>query len=148
MVSSTCKKVIFLALLFPASGFLRHDVDRRCRQVPSTISLASLDTLGTRRDEIKTRLLELIASTPSNLPTSKSLTNEILDMVRKMEATCPTPNDEVVERLGGNWELLWTAQDQTSDEWGLGPLRTWIKYVLHRVSLQQIFYLANLILHG
>jgi hypothetical protein len=90
--------------------------------------LASLDE-GTemRRKEIKTQLLDLIDGTPSNLPTSKSVTNQILDVVRQMEETCPTPDQDVVGKLGGNWELLWTAQDQSSDEWGLGPLRTWIK---------------------
>ena len=78
-------------------------------------------------DGIKMRLLDLIAKTPSNMPTSKHLTQEILDVVRQLEATCPTPEDQVVQMLAGNWELLWTAQDQRSDEWGLGPLRTWIK---------------------
>ena len=78
-------------------------------------------------DGMKMRLLELIAETPSNMPTSKRLTQEILDVARQLEATCPTPDDQVVEQLAGNWELLWTAQDQRSDEWGLGPLRTWIK---------------------
>ena len=81
----------------------------------------------TRRDEVKAQLLDLIAGTPSNMPTSKSVTNQILNVVPKMEQTCPTPDEDVVEKLGGNWELLWTAQDQSSDEWGLGPLRTWIK---------------------
>ena len=76
----------------------------------------------------KERLLSLISSTPSNAPTSKDLTREILATVRELEAECPTPDSEVVPELAGNWELLWTAQDQSSDEWGLGPLRRFIKY--------------------
>jgi len=78
-------------------------------------------------DGIKMRLLDLIAETPPNMPTSKLWTQEILDVARQLEATCPTHEDQVVGQLAGNWELLWTAQDQRSDEWGLGPLRTWIK---------------------
>lgn len=77
--------------------------------------------------EIKRRLLDMIAATPSNMPTSKRQTDDILYVVRQLESNCPTPDQDVVEKLGGNWELLWTAQDQSSDEWGLGPLRTWIK---------------------
>jgi hypothetical protein len=77
--------------------------------------------------EIKRQLLDLIAATPSNLPTSKRQTDKILCVVRSLELQCPTADEDVVDKLAGNWELLWTAQDQTSDEWGLGPLRTWIK---------------------
>jgi hypothetical protein len=96
----------------------------------STTKSTSSSTEPMRSDDRKRRLLELISETPSNMPTSKRLTNEILDAVRQLEETCPTSDDKVVEQLAGNWELLWTAQDQTSDEWGLlGPVRTWIKYV-------------------
>ena len=78
-------------------------------------------------EQIKAKLLGLIATTPSNLPTSKISTSQILNVIREMEDNFPAPEEEVFEKLGGNWELLWTAQDQSSDEWGLGPLRTWIK---------------------
>jgi hypothetical protein len=76
---------------------------------------------------VKDQLLQLISTTPSNAPTSKQTTKDILAVVRELEALCPTPDGEVVQKLGGNWELLWTAQDQSSDEWGMGPLRRWIK---------------------
>jgi PAP_fibrillin len=79
------------------------------------------------REDIRTELLDLIALTPTNAPTPPRTTNEILKVIRELEALCPTPDEEVVSELGGNWELLWTSQDKTSDEWQLGPLRTWIK---------------------
>ena len=77
--------------------------------------------------DIKAELLSLVAATPSNAPTSKELTQEIFNVVAELESRCPTQDSDVVSKLGGNWELLWTAQDQSTDEWGLGPLRTWIK---------------------
>jgi hypothetical protein len=85
------------------------------------------DETNTSRERTKNQLLSLVTSTPSNGPTSKHTTNDILAVVRELEAQCPTPEADVVPMLGGNWELLWTAQDQSSDEWGLGPLRRWIK---------------------
>jgi len=78
-------------------------------------------------ERIKSLLLELISQTPSNQPTTPTLTKDILQVVRTLEETCPTADDQVLSKLAGNWELLWTAQDQKNDEWGLGPLRTWIK---------------------
>ena len=89
---------------------------------------------GTTRDNESTResvrdhVLSLISSATANAPTSKDLTTKILESVQRLEALCPTPDDEVLSTLKGNWELLWTAQDTSSDEWNLGPLRTWIKY--------------------
>ena len=82
----------------------------------------------TIRDDILNDLLELIRSTPSNSPTSIQTTDNILTIIRKLEGLCPTEDAKVLPELGGNWELLWTSQDQQSDEWRLGPLRTWIKY--------------------
>lgn len=79
------------------------------------------------REDIRTELLDLIALTPTNAPTPPSKTNEILKVIRELEALCPTPDEGVLSELGGNWELLWTSQDKTSDEWQLGPLRTWMK---------------------
>lgn len=79
------------------------------------------------RATIKAKLLDVIDSTPSNMPTSKSMTDQILEAVRSLEEECPTATDDVLEALGGNWELLWTAQDQSDDEFGLGMLRKWIR---------------------
>lgn len=68
-------------------------------------------------------LLALLDSVPSNLPTQRSLTSKILDAVKKLEATCPTDEDLVLSELSGNWELLWTAQDPSSEQFRiLNPL--------------------------
>ena len=73
----------------------------------------------------KTQLLQLLERTPSNSPTPRSLTDEILDAVRHLELECPTENVEVLEKLSGTWELLWTAQDPESPE-SNRLFRSWI----------------------
>jgi hypothetical protein len=124
---------VLLTWLFRANSLLvelAYSNKRRSHGSAGRCFAASLDKGAEtiRREETKMQLLDLIAGTPSNLPTSKSVTDQILDVVRQMEETCcPTTDEDVVEKLGGNWELLWTAQDQSSDEWGLRPLKTWIK---------------------
>ena len=68
-------------------------------------------------------LLSLLDSVPSNIPTQRSLTSKILDSVKQLEDTCPTPEDLVLSELSGNWELLWTAQDPSSEQFRiLNPL--------------------------
>ena len=79
------------------------------------------------REVVKDELLNLIQSTPSNKPTSAAFTKQILSVVRDLEDRCPTDPGDVLGTLGGNWELLWTAQDVSDNEWGLGLLRRWIK---------------------
>jgi len=64
-------------------------------------------------------LLALLDSVPSNLPTSKSLTDEILAAVDKLEDVCPVAEEDVLPELTGNWELLWTAQDRSSGQFRL-----------------------------
>lgn len=83
----------------------------------------------TEEIKIKGELLNLISSTPSNAPTPKSITNEILRLVKELEDVQLDGGDDsnVLQQLGGSWELQWTAQDQSSEEWGQGPFRTWIK---------------------
>lgn len=71
----------------------------------TTTSEAESTRLSTRNE-----LLELIASTPRNEPTSKSTTSEILSLVKRLEPLCPTPTEDVLRSLAGTWELLWTAQ--------------------------------------
>lgn len=115
--------LLILIVPIPTNGFL---MEKFVMRYPLPL-LASAVEQDTQRSEAKRRLLDLIAGTPSNMPASKSQTDQILGAVRELECVCPTKNGDVVETLGGNWELLWTAQDQSSDEWGLGPLRTWIK---------------------
>eukprot|EP00536_Pseudo-nitzschia_multiseries_P002708 jgi/Psemu1/184191/e_gw1.37.157.1 len=67
-------------------------------------------------------LLALLDSVPSNLPTPKSLTEKILATVQKLEEECPTSDESVLSELSGNWELLWTAQDRSSEQYINGGL--------------------------
>jgi len=73
----------------------------------------------------KTRLIRMLSSVPSNAPTPRKLTDEILQAVTQLEQQCPTPDDEVLAELAGNWELLWTAQDPNSAESKRGAF-SWI----------------------
>lgn len=51
----------------------------------------------------KTRLLQLLESTPSNAPTPRALTKEILTTVRALEEECPSQDTEVLSKLAGTW---------------------------------------------
>jgi hypothetical protein len=124
---------LWRAVLFLLIAFI-HDVGAFLLDFKARNSFLRLPIRGSATvsgdettESVKDQLLRLISSTPSNAPTSKGVSSEIIAVVRELEAECPTPDAEVVPRLGGNWELLWTAQDQSSDEWGMGPLRRIIK---------------------
>ena len=84
-------------------------------------SISSANTENAKKEE----LLKLLSTVPRNQSTSKKLTSEILTAVRDLEAMCPTKEDEVLNSLGGNWELIWTAQDKSSQEAKSGF--NWIK---------------------
>jgi len=78
---------------------------------------------GENDNDIKVdELLALLDSVPSNLPTPKSLTDEILGAVKKLEEECPTSDGSVLSELSGNWELLWTAQDKSNEQYINGGL--------------------------
>ena len=66
--------------------------------------------------DAKSKLFDLLDEVPSNAPTPRGLTNDILAAVRVLEDQCPTPDEDVISELAGNWELVWTAQDKTSAE--------------------------------
>lgn len=94
----------------------------------SSSSSESTTTTTTPALILKQELLDLLASTPTNAPTSRDVTQSILSKIQQLEQYCPTPPEEVVSKLAGNWELLWTTQDTTSIEYQQSnPLRTWIK---------------------
>ena len=129
--------ILILSTTCSCSGFLLLSNSFNCRNPPMSHQKRVLSTaLGSKQQETatadhrsttKNQLLSLISSTPANSQTPTKLTNDILDKVRSLETICPTEETKVVPALGGNWELMWTTQDKSSDEWGLGPLRTWIK---------------------
>ena len=62
----------------------------------------------------KLALLNLLSKVPPNESTSKQLTTEILQAVNILEEECPTLETDVLSRIAGNWELVWTAQDKSS----------------------------------
>ena len=65
--------------------------------------------------ERKENLLNLLKSTPSNIATSTKLTDDILSKTKELEKTCPTLDENVLSKLAGSWELLWTTQDKDND---------------------------------
>jgi len=91
-----------------------RNVDQLLNKRTSTTSLLAASSSV---PSIKAQLLQLLLEkTPRNVPTSASLTSEILAMVRQLEEECPTPDDSVLQELAGTWELLWTTQDRSSPE--------------------------------
>ena len=61
----------------------------------------------------KLALLNLLSKVPPNESTSKQLTTEILQAVNILEEECPPILEtDVLSRIAGNWELVWTAQDK------------------------------------
>ena len=62
----------------------------------------------------KVALLNLLSTVPANESTPKELTRQILQAVSTLEKDCPTPDEDVLPQLAGNWELIWTAQDKSS----------------------------------
>lgn len=138
-INNAQKASIFVLLVLQWSGtctqaFFVDASSRRIARVSSQptkwrlhAATNSISADETRRQTVKDQLLSLLSSTPANAPTSSRTTQDILQVVRELEQLCPTPEPDVVPKLGGNWELLWTTQDQSSDEWGMGPFRTWIK---------------------
>lgn len=72
----------------------------------------------------KSALLELLKSVPPNAATPKELTSNILQAVEILENDCPTSESDVIPKLQGNWELIWTAQDTKNAK---NIFTTWIK---------------------
>jgi hypothetical protein len=66
--------------------------------------------------EKRNTLLQLLSQTPPNAATPPALTRRILQAIRDLEAVCPTPDTEVVPKLAGSWDLVWTTQDRTAPE--------------------------------
>ena len=81
-----------------------------------------------QNSESKQTLLNLLAQVPPNESTSKELTQQILQIVNNIEDLCPTPDTDVLSRVSGNWELVWTAQDKSSlpNSVGSNPFATFI----------------------
>ena len=74
----------------------------------------------------KRDLLNLLSEVPPSEATPKDLTASILQAVKKMEDNFPTPPEDVLESIAGNWELLWTAQDLSSLPQKRVNLQSWV----------------------
>lgn len=95
-------------------------------QLMSTTTSGEKDTFE-QRSQLKADLFTLIEEAPNNEASSRELTRMILTKIEELVgASCPTPDEEVLESLAGNWELVWTAQDQSSQEWRNNPIASWI----------------------
>jgi PAP_fibrillin len=81
----------------------------RDANVPGTKTSASSSTSS--KKEV---LLDLILKTPAGRATSAQLTQQILQQIQSL--SCPTPDTQVLTKLSGSWELLWTAQDPSQPE--------------------------------
>lgn len=68
------------------------------------------DVKTEKRLLLKDEVLQLVGKVPQNVRTPRRLTRDILRKIDDLERICPTPDEEVLENLGGHWELLWTAQ--------------------------------------
>ena len=92
----------------------------------STIKSTSPSKEATPATEGKEKLLSLLSNVPPNEPTPSDLTADILQAVKDLEETCPTPEEDVLQAVAGNWELLWTAQDVSSLPQKRINLRSWV----------------------
>ena len=84
--------------------------------VPVPTNRLANDSNAINNDRKVDELLELLETVPSNRPTPRSLTDTILEAVRDLEEDCPTEDRFVLSELSGSWELLWTAQDRSSQQ--------------------------------
>ena len=109
----------------PPPSFLMHRSQQQ--RTPSLLHFLSLvdnifssqtknvkDVNNSNESENKVALLNLLSKVPPNESTSKQLTTEILQAVNILEEECPTFETDVLSRIAGNWELVWTAQDKSS----------------------------------
>jgi hypothetical protein len=83
------------------------------------------DENGASTTAPKDDLLALIAAVPRNRATPRVETQVLLDAVRRLEATCPTADADVLTASAGPWELVWTAQDDRTDGTTLFTMR-WV----------------------
>ena len=106
---SVCATLVLLSVTVLSYGF---EVATVVATPPRKQTILRLSTRvdDKTREATRDELLELISGTPRNAPTPTTTTAEILRLVKQLEPLCPTEEDEVLNSLGGAWELLWTAQ--------------------------------------
>jgi hypothetical protein len=91
----------------------------RLKSVILNDSLSPEIIVNQRRAE----LLNLLSMTPRGAASPAGLTNEILSVVKSLERENPTEESQILKKLSGTWELIWTAQDYSQRERGwINPL--------------------------
>jgi hypothetical protein len=94
-----------------------NDDDEKKKKKKNDITSNNNNNISNENENVDS-LLTLLSKVPSNVPTPKSLTDDILIAVRTLEKDCPTNDDRVLSELAGNWQLLWTTQDQSNVKGG------------------------------
>ena len=54
--------------------------------------------------------------TPHGAASPTGLKNNILLVVKSLEQENPTEKSQILKKLAGTWELIWTAQDSSQRE--------------------------------
>mmetsp|Transcript_27492 Transcript_27492/g.42386 ORF Transcript_27492/g.42386 Transcript_27492/m.42386 type:complete len:303 (+) Transcript_27492:38-946(+) len=108
----------------PSSTHLHNGPPTRIRQSFLFATKSTNNEAPSTNDKIE--LLNLLSKVPPNEPTPKELTASILQAVKILEDNFPTPPEDVLQAVAGNWELLWTAQDLSSLPQKRINLRSWV----------------------
>jgi hypothetical protein len=114
----------------PFSLLLSNQRQLYTQQSPSESSSGSVQ----KADLLKKDLFLILDSIPANAPTPPETTEKILNIVRQLEnkgdddegdmSSNNSDSDDIDDgerdtliKLGGTWELLWTAQDRSSNQY-------------------------------
>lgn len=129
---------VLLSIVSSADAFASSCPSSHLRNgTPTRIRLSFLDDLFATKStpkpteaapatSNKIELLNLLSKVPPNQSTPKELTSSILQAVKSLEDSFPTPEEDVLQAVAGNWELLWTAQDLSSLPQQRINLRSWV----------------------
>jgi hypothetical protein len=120
MISFACRYCFLLFLTLSKAFQITHLswLERRSSKLRSrrTQTHGAAEQFTTTYSANKRALFDLLDATPSNAPTPRTLTQQILAVVEQLEQECPTPSGDVLKKLSGPWELLWTTQDVSRAE--------------------------------
>ena len=116
MMIRACSNSSTYIVLLLSAAHLADGFSSPSSPYQSKVTCRSAATSVSDTTDAKSNLFNLLDEVPSNTPTPRGLTNDILAAVRVLEDQCPTSDEDVLSELAGNWELLWTAQDKTSAE--------------------------------
>ncbi len=121
--------LLLLSVVSSANAFtacVDHEVVPTMRRPRSVLFATKSTTKEAPSANNKTELFNLLSKVPPNEPTPKELTASILQAVKSLEDNFPTPPEDVLASVAGNWELLWTAQDLSSLPQKRVNLKSWV----------------------